>query len=348
MKQSVSSSPLSRPPLSRPPFSRLPLSRLTFGSLALVSLTLAGCQYRSRSDNYVLVASNLKLPYWQSVQEGFKDAADQYKVTARVLGPDGYDPAAEADAFGDAVRSRPAGILVSAVDASRIGPAIRSAIAAGIPVITVDSDAPVSTRLYFIGTNNLEAGRLGGRELVDRLGGKGNVLVFSIPGQPNIEERLKGYKDAIAGSPGIRIVNVVATGGESNSAFDATNEALHKTGPDKIDAFVCLESASGNAVAEMVKRAGVTDRTIIAMDVSPETLKYIDDGTIDSTISQKPYTMGFFGLKSLDEASRSKVLPFKPSYAVYSKSPYPAFVDTGSTLITKYNVSLFQTASTAK
>jgi ribose transport system substrate-binding protein len=261
---------------------------------------------------------------------------------ATVAGPDGYDPDAEVQAFNDAVKSRPRGILVSAGDADKLGPAIRAAIQDDIPVITVDSDAPFSSRLYFIGTNNLEAGRLGGQRLVAKLGGKGNVVVFSIPGQPNIEERMKGYKDALAESPGIKIVSVVATNGDSNNAFDATQQALQKTGADKVDAFVCLESASGNAVGEVLKRGNIKDRLVIAMDVSPETLGFIADGTIDSTISQKPYTMGYYGLKALDEASRSKPKEFRPSYAVDAKSPYPAFIDTGSTLITKDNLELFQ------
>lgn len=317
-------------------------SGFILGWVGMGCLLLSGCQYRSRSDRYVLVASNLKLPYWQAVQEGFKDAAEQYKVTADVMGPDGYDPAAEVDAFDDAVRSRPKGILVSAGDAEKIGPAIRAAVQKGVPVITVDSDAPLSSRLYFIGTNNLEAGRLGGRRLVEALHGKGNVVVFSIPGQPNIDERLKGYQDAIAGSPGIKIVQVVATGGDSNSAFDATQQALAKTGAEKVNAFVCLESSSGNAVAEVLKRTNTTDRTLIAMDVTPETLTLIGDGAIDSTIAQKPYTMGFVGLKALDEASRSKTGPFRSSYEVDGRSPYPEFVDTGSTLISKDNLQMFQ------
>ncbi len=318
------------------------ITHIAIGFFGIGCLVLTGCQYRSRGDKYVLIASNLKLPYWQAVQDGFKDASDEYKVMATVAGPDGYDPDAEVQAFNDAVKSRPRGILVSAGDADKLGPAIRAAVQDNIPVITVDSDAPFSSRLYFIGTNNLEAGRLGGQRLVAKLGGKGNVVVFSIPGQPNIEERMKGYKDALAESPGIKIVSVVATNGDSNNAFDATQQALQKTGADKVDAFVCLESASGNAVGEVLKRGNIKDRLVIAMDVSPETLGFIADGTIDSTISQKPYTMGYYGLKALDEASRSKPKEFRPSYAVDAKSPYPAFIDTGSTLITKDNLELFQ------
>ena len=73
----------------------------------------------------------------------------------------------------------------------------------------MDSDAPGSGRLYFIGTNNLEAGRLGGQRVAAELGGKGNVAFFTMPGQRNLEERLKGYKDVFSDSPGIKIVEVV-------------------------------------------------------------------------------------------------------------------------------------------
>ena len=316
--------------------------KVVLGAFAMTCLQFTGCQYRSRHDVYYLVASNLKVPYWKAVQDGFGAAAEEYQVASVVLGPDDYDPKAEVDAFQKAAAKKPAGILVSAAQAELLRADIGNAIAAGVPVITVDSDAPVSARLYFVGTNNLEAGRLGGKRLVEKLGGKGNVVVFSIPGQPNIEERLSGYKAAFAGSPGIKIVEVVATGGDSGSAFDKTDAYLHKTGADKIDAFVCLESTCGDAVGEVFKRNNVTDRTAIGMDVDKELLGFISDGTIDSTISQKPYTMGYVGLKMLDEAHHAKSKEFRPNYTTDTKAPFPAFVDTGSTLITKGNVGLFQ------
>ncbi len=131
---------------------------------------------------------------------------------------------------------------------------------AGIPVITIDSDAAGSRRLYFIGTNNLEAGRLGGQRVVEKLGGKGNVVFFTIAGQPNTEERLKGFKDVFAARPGINIVDVVDIKGDASAAFDRTQQLLALTGAKKIDAFVCLDSASGKMVADAVKRTGDTSR----------------------------------------------------------------------------------------
>ena len=95
-----------------------------------------------------------------------------------MVGPENYDPQAELAELQKAVAAKPAGILISVADASVLQPGIDAAVSAGIPVITIDSDAAGSRRLYFIGTNNLEAGRLGGQRVVEKLGGKGNVVVL--------------------------------------------------------------------------------------------------------------------------------------------------------------------------
>jgi ribose transport system substrate-binding protein len=320
-------------------------------SLVLLSATLflatTGCQTHSKSETYILIANNLKLPYWQSVSSGFEHAGAEYHVTAIENGPDNFDPSAELTAFRNAVARKPAGILISVADAASFREDINSAIAAGIPVITVDSDAPTSSRLYFIGTNNVAAGRLGGKRLVDKLNGKGNVVFFTYPGQPNLADRLEGYENEISGHPGIKIIDVVDIKGDADNAFDATQGYIAKKGADKIDAFVCLESASAVQVAEVLKRANTTDRTIIAMDTNKDTLQLIQDGTIEATVSQKPYTMGYVGLKALDEIHHYPHAPFKANYTVDAFAPYPVFVDTGTALVDKMNVDLYQTNAKA-
>src|SRR5258708_27187497 len=178
---------------------------------------------------------------------------------------------------------------------------IDAAIAAGIPVITIDSDSPESKRLYFIGTNNLEAGRLGGRRLTAKLNGKGNVVFFTNPGQPNLDERLRGYEDIFAAFPGIKVVEVFDIKADPGSALDQAGVYLARTGAAKIDGFICLDSRSGSNVAEAVKRGNITHRVLSAMDVDTDTPQLRGAGTIDSTISQKPYTIASFGLKALDE-----------------------------------------------
>jgi ribose transport system substrate-binding protein len=315
-------------------------------SMTIALLALTGCQRHSTSETYYLVANNLKLTYWQTAVQGFNKAAAEYHVKAQVVGPDTYDSQAELTALQHAVAAKPAGILISVADAASFQSEINSAIDAGIPIITMDSDAPHSHRLFFIGTNNLEAGRLGGQRVVDKLpGGKGNVVFFSMPGQPNLDERFRGYQEVFSDHPGIKTVEVVDIKGLSTAAFDKAEQYMAQTGPKKIDAFICLEASAGKEVGTVLKRANAKDRLLIAMDVDPDTLTLIKDGVIDATISQKPYTMGYVGLKALDQIFHDGPKTLRSDYSVDSFSPFPVFVDTGTALVDSVNVDLYTSSA---
>jgi ribose transport system substrate-binding protein len=264
-------------------------------------------------------------------------------VTEDMRGPESFAPSIEVDEFRAAVARKPAGILVSVADPALMGPEIDKAIAAGIPVITMDSDAPDSQRLYFIGTNNLEAGRLGGERVAAELNGKGNVVFFTMPSQPNLVERLKGYKDVLATYPAIKVVEVFDMKGVSGTAMDKAQEYLGRTGPAKISAFICLESSSGRDVGEAFKRAKPQGTILMAMDVDRATLQLVKDGTIQATISQKPFTMAFLGLKALDDLHHYPLKPLTRDWGSDASSPVPAFVDTGVSLVDKSNVDKFLT-----
>jgi ribose transport system substrate-binding protein len=313
-------------------------TRISFALLAALLPLLAGCTRHSKNEHYYLIATNTAVPYWKSGAAGFAAAGAEYAVTVDTRGPAGLNPQAEVDEFRAMVARKPAGILVSVANSKLMTPEIDAAIAAGIPVITIDSDAPESKRLYFIGTNNREAGRLGGHRASAQLNGKGNVVFFTNPGQPNLEERLKGYQDVFAGFPGIKVVDVFDIKADPGTALDQAGVYLARTGAAKVDGFICLDSRSGSNVAEALKRRSITDRLLIAMDVDTDTLQLVGDGTIDSTISQKPYTMAFLGLKALDDIHHYPVKPLGGDYGLDPNSPFPAFVDTGVALIDKTNL----------
>jgi ribose transport system substrate-binding protein len=321
--------------------------RISLTMLALAAAFASGCNTEPKKDVYYMIATNLKLPYWQTVASGFNKAATQYKVTAKVAGPSSYDPVGELDALQQAVRANPSGILISVADVSTLQREIDLAVQQGIPVITIDSDAYITRRLYFIGTNNLEAGRLGGSRLLEKIGSKGKVVFFTIPGQPNLEERLKGFKEILNSQPGIKIADIVDIKGDATTAFDKAQRYLALSGPEKIDAFVCLEAVSGKPVAEAIKRASVHDRKLITWDADPATLDAIKDGTIDATIAQKPYTMGYFGLKLLYEVFHAPPPELTKDFRTDFYSPYPVFIDTGTTLVDRSNVDLYLSATAA-
>ena len=317
-------------------------SKIALALAVAATCILAGCTKHANDEKYILVTVNSKVEYWKTAQAGLTKAAAEYGVKWDVRGPDNYDPQAEVQEFKTATALKPAGILVSVADAKLMAPVIDDAINAGIPVITIDSDAPDSKRLYFIGTNNRQAGEVGGKRLVEKLHGKGNIVIFTMP-QPNLDERLAGYKDVLSDNPGIKIVEVVDIKGDAGNAFDRTSFYVAPKAPQHIDAFVCLEATAGKRVAEALARENVKDRLVIAMDGDPETLDAIKAGTIDSTIAQKPYTMAFYGMKALDEIHHYPV-DLKQDRRFDSFSPFPSFVDTGTTMVDKTNVDQYQQA----
>ena len=314
-----------------------------FSALLICCSLLAlfsGCGGRhSDEEHYYLVTANKSIPYWQSAASGFLEGANQMKVHAEIVGPDTYDPANEKDEFHKLLsrNPKPAGIIVSPADPEMMKPEIDAAIAADIPVITIDTDSPNSNRLFFLGTNNYEAGQLGAQVMAKALNGKGNVVVFTMPNQVNLEERMHGYKDIFERYPNIKITQVIDIKGDPRIAFDQTQNILDKKEP--VDGFACLEAQAGKEVATVLDNGHIAGKkVIVAMDTDDKTLDWVKKGAIVATIAQKPYTMGYVGIKMVDDYHHSKPDIAKMASVKGPMSPLPAFVDTGATLVDKNNV----------
>ncbi|HLH06027.1 MAG TPA: substrate-binding domain-containing protein [Terriglobales bacterium] len=305
---------------------------LSFATL----IPLCACSKHDGDEQYYLITANTQIPYWQSAAAGFFKAAEQMKVRAEVDGPDTYDPQAEKVAFDKAVAAKPSGILVSAGDAELLRPSIDAAINAGIPVITIDSDSPVSKRLFFVGTNNYDAGVRGGELAVKQLHGKGNLVIFTMPSQANLNARLRGYQKIFDAYPQIK-TRIVDMKGDPRVVFDETQKILDKKEP--VDGFLCLEAQGGKEVASVLNNNHVTGKLVIAMDTDDDTLDWIRKGVIEATIAQKPYTMGYFGMQMLDDFHHKRLTASEAATnADDPNADLPTFVDTGSTLINRGNV----------
>jgi ribose transport system substrate-binding protein len=314
------------------------MSRTGLISAVALALSLLSCAPLPHDvdEKYYLISTNNAVPYWQEARAGLSRAARQLGVKAELAGPDTYDPKGERDEFVATLKKKPTGILISAADASLMKPEIDAAIGQGIPIITMDSDAADSKRLMFIGTDNYKAGVMGAKVVVAKLQGKGNVVIYTMPGQANLKERLRGYTDTFAEHPQIKIMEIVDLKGDPRVAFDRTMEFAEKKA--KVDAFVSLESISGPEIASVMERKNITGKVLVAMDTDARTLEGIQKGVISATIGQKPFTMAFLGVKILDDLHHHPLKSLATDLAQDSFSLLPAFVDTGETLIDKSNV----------
>lgn len=310
-----------------------------------LGMTLLSCQkpYHEETERYFFVAANITLPYWQEAQAGFQDAARGMAVKVEFVGPTSYSPEEELAAFRQAVAAQPSGILVSPAQPELFNKEIDAAVQAGIPVICVDSDAPESKRILFIGTDNVNAGIQGGRRMAEILRGQGQIVVITVPGQLNLEERLRGVEEVFKQYPGVKIMKTIDDKGDPRIANDEIAKMLEaKT---KIDGILCLEASGGPGAAEALHRLDMDGKIpIVAMDKNPDTLDWIERGSIAATVAQKSYTMAFYGLRLLDDLHHNIVHEFK-DWKTAPVSPLPTTIDTGTAVIDQSNLAAFQAAA---
>lgn len=312
-----------------------------------VILGVASCQkpYHDEKERYVFVATNIKLPYWQEAEAGLHDGAQQMGIKAELVGPENFDAQEELRAFQKTVSENPAGIMISVSRPEMFQDAINAAVANGIPVITVDADAPDSKRVMFVGTDNFRAGQEGGKRMGEVLKGKGNVVVITIPGQLNLDERARGAADALKKYPGVKIIQTLDDNGDPRVANDSISALIKAKA--SFEGVLCLEASGGSGAAEALHRLDLQGKIpVVAFDKDPNTLDWIERGVINATIAQKPYEMSYYGLKFVDDLHHNAVHEFKdwrtaPSY------PLPKWVDTGTAVVDKSNLITFRDALAA-
>jgi ribose transport system substrate-binding protein len=316
-------------------------------TLIFVAVLMGACAkpYHQENERYVLITTNINLPYWQEAKTGFSDAAKALGVKAESVGPTTYDPSAEVGMFRQVVEQHPAGICLSAARPEIFQAEIDKALAQGIPVICVDADVPDSKRVLYIGTDNFKAGRESLKQLAALLSGKKNIAVITISGQRNLDDRVAGVADALANFPALKLTKILDDKGDARSAFDQVSALIQKK--ENVDGIVCLEATGGSGAAEAVHRFNLDGKLpIVAFDADPETLDWIDRGVIAATITQKPYVMSYYGLKFLDDLHHNAVHQFK-DWSTAPAPPIPASVDTGTVVVNKNNLKVYREALTA-
>jgi ribose transport system substrate-binding protein len=258
-------------------------------------------------------------------------------VRTEYLGPSDYDMAAMVTVLEQAVARRPNGLVVVGFEPS-LNAVVDKAAAAGIPVVTVDADLPGSKRVAFVGTGNWRAGFEGGKKLAALVGGHGKVALMTKPGQSNLEERIKGYQDALAKTD-IQVVQVADTQSDPTVAAQAAASLLQKY--QDLAGIACVEAAGGTGAATAVKEAGKVGKVkIVAMDRGNDVLEYIKDGVISATVAQQTALMPFYAVQILYNLNNYKI-PISSDNAKAGISGTPETIDTGVIIIDQTNYEYF-------
>lgn len=287
---------------------------------------------------YIEVSALGSLDYFFDHKLGMKLAGEALGVKTEYVGPADYDMAAMVAAFEQAIAKRPQGLVVVGFEPS-LNAIVNKAVDAGIPVVTVDADLEGSKRAAFVGTGNFDAGFKGGSKLAELVGDTGKVAILTKPGQPNLEERVAGYKAALARHAGIEVVQVADTQSDPTIAAQAAAALLQKYAD--LAGIGCVEAAGGAGAATAIKEAGKAGAIkIVAMDRGNDVLEHIKNGVISATVVQNTALMPFYAVQILFNLANHPV-PITKDNAKAGVSGAPAKIDTGVIVVDAANCEQF-------
>lgn len=270
--------------------------------------------------------------FWKIAAAGVRKYESEGKVQVDVKMPPNGTPEEQNQILENLASQGYSAIAVSAVAPNDQLPVLNR-VAEKTALITFDSDAPRSNRLLYIGTNNYEAGRALGGQIVKLLPSGGNMAVFvGSFSADNAAQRFKGIQDAVAGH------NIVVV----DRREDGTDRAKARSNVEDIvnahrnlNLVAGLWSYNGPAIAAAIESLGRKGNVLAAVfDEEAGTLQAIEDGTIAVTVVQKPFQFGYLASKWMHDLATN-------GDAARAAIPAEKVIDTGVDVITKDNVAEF-------
>ncbi len=240
--------------------------------------------------------------FWTGVGDGAQAKADElnatgkYKITTYATGPAESGTAAQLTLFEDFISQGYDGIVVAVSDPAVLTPVINKAMDQGILVVTMDTDAPESKRIAFVGTDNYNYGFFMGQECARLMNNTGKLIMFgAFPETLGQSLRMKGIKDALKDTD-VEIIEDIFTG---------TVDLLQMVE----DAFVawpdydccCMTYAAGENIATAMRAKGWSkaDKKSVLADDLDGIILAIKDGTCDESLVQGQFNWGYVGTQIL-------------------------------------------------
>lgn len=242
--------------------------------------------------------------YWTDLANGMMEEADARGIDLKVSIPQlNYN----IDQMTSLVRQQTAAqvdaLLVQGIDDEDYRAALEEAQAAGIEVVLVDTNDTALGQHIYVGTDNYAAGCTMGRALLEESGGQAVVMILSGEANyPNLDERIQGLRDTVAGHEGIRIVDVLYDKYDSLTVLDRYQTIL-KDYPE-VDTLVGVEGTCCMALGQALQ-PGDSPLTILGFDRCEETDQGMANGVIAGVVAQDSTGIGKKAIEVLDEYFRT-------------------------------------------
>lgn len=241
------------------------------------------------TDIVVVAHGQANDPFWSVVKNGVEKAGKDTGANVEFRSPETFDMVQMSQMIDAAVNQEPDGLVVSVPDADALGPSIERAVAAGIPVITMNSGSDVSHKLgalLHVGQSEFDAGEIAGKKLAE-MGGTKGICVNQEVGNVSLDLRCQGFEKGFA-----HPVTVIPTQNDPAEVEAKVRAALESDAD--VDTVLGLGASLVGEPAVKAAQALGRDKVLIAsFDLSAGFLQDVADGKAAFAIDQQQFLQGY-------------------------------------------------------
>ena len=280
-----------------------------------------------RTLRIALIPKSLDIPVFDYANKGAQRAAKELgNVEVIYRGPEHADELRQKEIMESFISQKVDGIAISVLNADAMKSTIDKAVDAGIPVVTWDSDAPTSKRIAFYGVDDYKSGLIMGEETGKLLNGKGTIAFLTSLGANNLQERLRGAKEALAQFPGITVADT----------FDIKEDSMRcqeliETGTNRYPNLGAWVSVGGWPVfsANALKPVNPAKTKFVSFDTVASAIDLLKAGKVQVLLGQKYFGWGSEPVRMIVDMIRN------------NKKPAMAVIDSGVDVVTAANVDAY-------
>jgi ribose transport system substrate-binding protein len=290
--------------------------------------------------HFVMIAEQVDSPFWQDAYAGARQAASEVNAVVELAGSEHFSADQSLQYLDIAVAAKIDGVATCVVDTVKATNAINQAVAANIPVVTVEYDAANSNRLSFIGVNSYDLGQSLGQQLTSQVtSGEVVILVSDDPSSTNISENiiLTGLRDYLKLWPAINLTPVKVSRDSAFSAENAIRSLLFEQ-PLSINCLISLNVEDTLRCVEALVDFGKTNKIgIISYQENSDVLEYVKSGVVQAVLASDPWQIGYDSIQALAEFKRNnRVNEYVPSKLVtITRQNVDQYLTTATTAETK-------------
>ncbi|KAF1021703.1 MAG: Ribose import binding protein RbsB [Paracidovorax wautersii] len=258
-----------------------------------------------------LSISTLNNPFFVTLRDGAQAEASKDGIT--LITVDAHnDPAKQIASVEDLIQKKVKVILINPTDSDAVAGVVKQATAAGIPVVSLDRSVNGAEVVSHIASDNVAGGKLAGEFLLEKLGGKGNIVELQgVAGTSAARERGQGFHLAVDGKDGVKVVASQPADFDRAKGLSVTENILQ--GNKDVQGIFAHNDEMALGAQKAVEAAGLKNVAIVGFDATPDAVAAVKAGTLAATVQQKPELIGQYGVqtakKLIDGQAVDKSIP---------------------------------------